>query len=201
MSSKVASVFLGLLWFTCITNGCRCFPKHPQRIVCERNVAFVGKVTSEVLPTSVNDFNIEYHFTLLKSIKGIFKPVGSTIIVRVPSLGSLCGYKLTVGEQYVLTGTKNNQGITSTTCGDFHYKVCDLTFQMVIYLFTNGQYSYKNNCSCKEIINPRHEPGIFDESKGCKLPAELNADTDCYDKTGLCKRHGTVCKWKNVVCP
>lgn len=52
----------------------------------------------------------------------------------------------------------------------------------------------------QDIINPRFEPGTFDESKGCKLPAELNADLDCYDKTGLCKRQGTVCKWKNVNC-
>ncbi|VDI53925.1 Hypothetical predicted protein [Mytilus galloprovincialis] len=200
MSSKVASVFLGLLWFTCIANGCRCFPKHPQRIVCERNVAFVGKVTKEVPPTSANDIYIKYHFTLLKSIKGIFKPVGSTVIVRVPFQGSLCGYKLTVGENYVLTGSRNRRRIISTTCGNFHYKAGDLTFEMILYLFTNGQYSYKMNCNCKEIINPRHEPGLFDESKGCKLPEGLNADSDCYYKTELCKKQGAVCKWKNGNC-
>ncbi|XP_071180928.1 metalloproteinase inhibitor 3-like [Mytilus edulis] len=198
MSSKVASVFLCLLWFTCIANGCRCFPKHPQRILCTQNVAFVGKVTNEVLPTSANDMYIKYHFTLLKSIKGIFNPVGSTIIVQVPFQGSLCGYKLTVGEHYVLTGARNNNEITSTTCGHFHYKVCDMTFQMVIYLFTIGQYSYKQNCICKDIINPSFEPGVFDENKGCKIPQGLNSD--CYYKTGICKRQGAVCEWKNVAC-
>ncbi|CAC5421263.1 unnamed protein product [Mytilus coruscus] len=133
---------------------------------------------------------------------GIPNPVGSTVVIRVPSQGSLCGFKLTVGDQYLLSGSRNRKTrtITSTTCGNFLYKEEDVTFEQMIYLFTSGSYSYRKNCSCKEIINPRHEPGVFDESKGCKLPEELNADLDCYDKTGLCKREGGVCKWKNVDC-
>ncbi|XP_071180548.1 metalloproteinase inhibitor 3-like [Mytilus edulis] len=199
MSCKGTCILVILLWVTYISSGCRCFAQHPQRIFCrEDSVVMVGKVIKEEIPKGRS--KIKYHFKLLKSLKGVHETIGSTIIIET---FSSCAIRLNVGEQYVLSGRRSNTTGTISTiyCGNFIYKIADVTFELMLYLFSGGSDSYKQNCDCKEIVNPRHDPGKFDPSKGCKIPSGLNVGTDCnYRKQGLCKRTGSVCSWKNTNC-
>ncbi|VDI57461.1 metalloproteinase inhibitor 3 [Mytilus galloprovincialis] len=202
MSCKGTCILVILLWVTYISSGCRCFTQHPQRIFCrEDSVVLVGRVIKKEIPKGGD--MIKYHFKLLKSLKGVHETIGSTIIIETYSTSSMCGVRfMAVGEQYVLSGRRDKKTgrIFTKTCGNFIYKITDVTFELMLYLFSGGSDSYVQNCDCKEIVNPRHEPGKFDSSKGCQLPSALKADTDCYRKQGLCKRTGSVCSWKNADC-
>ncbi|XP_071180547.1 metalloproteinase inhibitor 2-like [Mytilus edulis] len=201
MSCKVTCVLLILLWVTYISSACRCPPRHPQRIFCREDAAvLVGRVIKKEITKGGDE--IKYHFKLLKSLKGVHETIGSTIIIETYSTSSMCGVRfMTVGEQYVLSGrrSKKTGRIFTSTCGNFIYKITDVTFELMLYLFSGGSDSYLQNCDCKEIKNPRLEPGKFATS-GCLLPTGWMSDIDCYRKKGLCKRTGSVCSWQNADC-
>lgn len=48
-------------------------------------------------------------------------------------------------------------------------------------------------------MGPYSKPELFDPKKGCKIPKESGNSCN-YRKTGLCKREGGMCSWKNVEC-
>ncbi|CAG2257063.1 unnamed protein product [Mytilus edulis] len=150
MSCKGTCILVILLWVTYISSGCRCFTQHPQRIFCrEDSVVMVGRVIKQEIPKGRS--KTKYHFKLLKSLKGVHETIGSTIII-VPF--SSCAIGLNVGEQYVLSGRRSNTTGTISTilCGNFIYKIADVTFELMLYLFSGGSDSYKQNCDCKVSV-------------------------------------------------
>ncbi|XP_071178094.1 uncharacterized protein [Mytilus edulis] len=99
-----------------------------------------------------------------------------------------------------MSGYRDKTGKISTyLCGSFILSTRILSFEQMIYFFSSGPDSYKRNCACKEIMGPYSKPELFDPKKGCKIPKESGNRCN-YRQTGLCKREGGMCSWKNVEC-
>ncbi|XP_071177238.1 uncharacterized protein [Mytilus edulis] len=185
-------------------SGCSSSFEHPQRIFCRSSFVIRGTVKSVVKidgpPEDAGADNLavyKYRIFSNRKLKGPAQmKTGNDVIVETSGNGALCSLSLTVGEEYVLSGSQTAAGKFRSLSSDIVYKIKDLEKLTLVwdYLLGTGKNTYKRNCNrgCTDIST---------KSSYCKTPNIADSFSffviKCYSDHAICKKRNRKCSWFN----
>ncbi|KAH0953043.1 hypothetical protein HN011_001320 [Eciton burchellii] len=191
-----------LLWMHCLlltvllapvqrVTACSCMPAHPQMQFCGSDFVAVVRV-KKVL--AVNEYEIAYKVKINRIFKS--NPKADIALMQnflwTPSLDSMCGVTLEVGETYVLSGRIISEKAFISLCG-LSIRWADTTSRQR----TGLRKLYEKGCVCDILYTHWRRKGAVLESSGGKrcLWESTPGPQDCQEKYGVCMAASSGCSW------
>ncbi|XP_060069169.1 metalloproteinase inhibitor 3-like [Ylistrum balloti] len=184
--------------------GCSCipYPMHRQKLYCENDIVFIGKIKKVFPPASMGD-DLVYRVRVKRIFKGSCKDV---IMVNTPASDSLCGItNLVKGEQYLITAKGNKGTYRISLCQSLILKKDSVTNKVKRMYNSKRPKSFpgldERNCNCTIKYC-----GETKEECGTVLPKTCvyyggNSNIQCYNKLRcIPSSSGNSCRWSAFNC-